>query len=104
MYTSWCLSNPEELFSMFKRISTLATATVLALSLAAPAFAQSMKHDSMSHGTMKHSSMSHGTMKHSSMSHGAMKHSSMSHGAMKHDSMTHGSMKHDSMHHGNMGD
>jgi pentapeptide MXKDX repeat protein len=52
---------------MFKRISTLATAAVLAVSLAAPAFAQSMKQDSMSHGSMTHNSMSHGSMTHNSM-------------------------------------
>ena len=74
---------------MFNRISTLAAAAVLAVSIAAPAFAQSTPSAMSSPPAMKHGSMAHGSMKHGSMAHGSMKHGSMKHGSMKHGSMKH---------------
>ena len=96
------LPHPEKGFTMLKHISTLATAAVLAVSLAGPAFAQSSSSQMSSHTAMKHthsmghkSSMSHGTMSHGTMAHGSMAHGAMSSDpGMKHGANTSGTMGH----------
>lgn len=82
---------------MFNRISTLATAAVLVVSLSAPVFAQDSSSAMSPHTAMKHdhsmtheSPMSHGSMSHGSMSHGSMSHGSMHHEGMKHKAKTPG--------------
>ncbi len=73
---------------MFKFVSTLAT--VLAVSVAAPVFAQDSSSTSSDHAAMQHNDSMHHE---SSMTHGGKGHDSMAHTAKS--SMTHGSMHHD---------
>jgi hypothetical protein len=78
---------------MFKFVSTLASATLLAVCLAAPTFAQDSSSTTSSHAAMKHSDS---TGNKTSMAHGGTGHDNMAHGTPSSDT----GMKHsDSMHH-----
>jgi pentapeptide MXKDX repeat protein len=75
---------------MLNRLPTVASLAILAISLSAPAFAQS-NTPKTSHDTMGHTAMSLGSSMghHDTMSQGTMSKSSMSHDTMSSGSMGH---------------